>query len=184
MWVRKFWGLMLETFLFLLNFILNFELFSVLIFFGMDTTDNDTDWIHEKKSIIMIQRSFISFHDNNALFIHITPRFVSNFIGIIKNTHTSNILSPFLMPAFSAAPRSKTALTCCNGAYNSPLILLNCPPNDNKPRMNHQDMQFGTNKWLVCEKNWKICFEERKNVLYGFVYVLEQDEKKNSTNLH
>lgn len=113
------------------------------------------------------------------LFIlQFTPRFVSNFIGIIKNTHTSNILSPFLMPAFSAAPRSKTALTCCKGAYNSPLILLNCPPNDNKPRMNHQGMQFGTNKWLVCEKNWKICFEERKNVLYGFVYVLEQDEKK------
>uniref|UniRef100_A0A224XTK6 Uncharacterized protein n=1 Tax=Panstrongylus lignarius TaxID=156445 RepID=A0A224XTK6_9HEMI len=41
---------------------------------------------------------------------------------------TSRILSPFLIPAFSAAPPSNTALTCCKGAYNSPFILLNCPP--------------------------------------------------------
>lgn len=33
-----------------------------------------------------------------------------------KTTYTSSIRSPFLIPAFSAAPLSKTALTCCNGA--------------------------------------------------------------------
>ena len=38
------------------------------------------------------------------------------------------------MPAFSAAPFSNTALTCCNGAYNSPFILRNGPPSDTCPR--------------------------------------------------
>lgn len=49
-------------------------------------------------------------------------------------TYTAKILSPFLIPAFSAAPPASTALTCCNGAYNSPLILLNCPPSLTCPR--------------------------------------------------
>uniref|UniRef100_A0A1B0BJU9 Uncharacterized protein n=1 Tax=Glossina palpalis gambiensis TaxID=67801 RepID=A0A1B0BJU9_9MUSC len=49
-------------------------------------------------------------------------------------TYTSKIRSPFLMPAFSAAPFSNTALTCCKGAYNSPLIERNWPPSDTWPR--------------------------------------------------
>ena len=49
-------------------------------------------------------------------------------------THTSSILSPFLMPACSAAPRSRTALTCCRGAYSSPLMLRSWPPSLTWPR--------------------------------------------------
>lgn len=40
------------------------------------------------------------------------------------DSYTNKILSPFLIPAFSAAPLSRTALTCCKGAYRSPLIDL------------------------------------------------------------
>lgn len=38
------------------------------------------------------------------------------------------------MPAFSATPPGKTALTCCNGAYNCPLIDLSTPPSLTCPR--------------------------------------------------
>lgn len=50
------------------------------------------------------------------------------------DTYTSSIRSPFLMPAFSAAPLSKQADTCCSGAYNCPLIERNWPPSDIWPR--------------------------------------------------
>lgn len=53
----------------------------------------------------------------------------------LKNsTYTSRIRSPFEMPALSAAPPGRTALTCCSGAYNSPLMLRNCPPSLTCPR--------------------------------------------------
>lgn len=38
------------------------------------------------------------------------------------------------MPARSAAPPGRTALTCCRGAYSSPLMLLSCPPSLTCPR--------------------------------------------------
>ncbi|KAG7278198.1 hypothetical protein CRUP_002160 [Coryphaenoides rupestris] len=38
------------------------------------------------------------------------------------------IRSPFDMPARSAAPPGNTALTCCRGAYSSPLMLRSWPP--------------------------------------------------------
>lgn len=50
------------------------------------------------------------------------------------STYTSSIRSPFLMPAFSAAPLSKQADTCCSGAYNCPLMERNWPPSDIWPR--------------------------------------------------
>lgn len=49
-------------------------------------------------------------------------------------THTSRIRSPLRTPAFSAAPRGSTALTCCRGAYSSPLMLRSCPPSLTWPR--------------------------------------------------
>ena len=45
----------------------------------------------------------------------------------INSTYTSRIRSPFRMPALSAAPSSRTAETCCRGAYNSPDIDLRGP---------------------------------------------------------
>lgn len=51
-----------------------------------------------------------------------------------SSTHTSRIRSPLRTPALSAAPRGSTALTCCSGAYNSPLMLRNCPPSLTWPR--------------------------------------------------
>lgn len=45
-----------------------------------------------------------------------------------STTYTSNILSPFRIPARCAAPPSKTALTCCKGAYNTPFIDFSTPP--------------------------------------------------------
>lgn len=54
-------------------------------------------------------------------------------LGCFK-TYTSRMRSPLRIPASSAAPLSSTALTCCKGAYNSPLMLRNCPPSLTWPR--------------------------------------------------
>ena len=51
-----------------------------------------------------------------------------------RQTYTSKIRSPFRMPAFCAAPPSSTALTCCNGAYRTPLIDFSTPPSLIWPR--------------------------------------------------
>ena len=50
-------------------------------------------------------------------------------------TYTANILSPLKRPAFSAAPPSRTADTCCNGGYKSPLMDLRTPPSQICPRI-------------------------------------------------
>ena len=41
---------------------------------------------------------------------------VLSVIELLVKTYTSRILSPFRIPALSAAPPFKTALTCCRGA--------------------------------------------------------------------
>lgn len=53
---------------------------------------------------------------------------------INRVSYTSSMRSPFRMPACSAAPLSRTALTCCKGAYNSPFMLRNWPPSLTWPR--------------------------------------------------
>ena len=50
------------------------------------------------------------------------------------DTHTSRMRSPLRTPARSAAPPGSTALTCCSGAYSSPLMLRSCPPSLTWPR--------------------------------------------------
>lgn len=59
-----------------------------------------------------------------------------NRFGYAKRvaTYTSRILSPFEIPALSAAPPGKTALTCCSGAYSCPLMLRSWPPSLTCPR--------------------------------------------------
>jgi len=44
------------------------------------------------------------------------------------DTYTSSMRSPRRTPARWAAPPSSTALTCCIGAYSSPLMLRSWPP--------------------------------------------------------
>lgn len=69
----------------------------------------------------MNQKSIRLLPENQTTIINLN-------LGIWFGTYTSKILSPFLIPACSAAPLSRTALTCCRGAYSSPLMLLNWPP--------------------------------------------------------
>lgn len=52
-----------------------------------------------------------------------------------KETYTSRIRSPFLIPARSAEPFSSIADTCCRGAYSEPFIDRNCPPAKEKMKI-------------------------------------------------
>lgn len=75
----------------------------------------------------------IEKRERNFIYKAIRNSFKEN-LSTWTETYTSRIRSPFLIPACSAAPLSKTALTCCKGAYNSPLILRSCPPSLTWPR--------------------------------------------------
>ena len=63
----------------------------------------------------------------------LTDQRIITAIGMV--TYTARILSPLKSPAFSAAPPSNTADTCCKGGYKSPLIDLKTPPSQIWPRM-------------------------------------------------
>ena len=63
----------------------------------------------------------------------LTDQRIITAIGMV--TYTARIRSPLKSPAFSAAPPSSTADTCCKGGYKSPLIDLKTPPSQIWPRM-------------------------------------------------
>lgn len=69
--------------------------------------------------------------------------------------YTSRILSPFLIPARSAAPFSRIAETCCIGAYSSPFMDLSCPPAivkaNNVGQLIRKDISYDTIIYVVSE---------------------------------